>query len=41
MSKRDELNDAEWAVLEPWLPPVKSGKRGRSYQPHRPILNGI
>ena len=41
MSKRDELTDAEWTVLEPWMPPQKSGKRGRSYQPHRPILNGI
>jgi transposase len=41
MSKRDELTDAEWRVLEPWLPSLRSGKPGRSYQPHRPILNGI
>jgi transposase len=41
MSKRDELTDAEWAVLQPLLPPLQSGQRGRSYLPHRPILNGI
>src|SRR3954454_23692509 len=37
---RGELTDEEWARLEPLLP-MNKGKRGRPYNPHRPILNGI
>ena len=39
--KRGELTDAQWARLELLLPPTHSGKRGRPYTAHRPVLNGI
>ncbi len=35
-----DLTDAEWQVLEPLLPPEKSGGRPRKY-PMRDVLNGI
>ena len=41
MSQRDELSDAQWAILEPWLAPHRSGKRGRCYPPPRPVVKGI
>lgn len=37
--RRHELTDAEWARLEPLLPPVRTG--GRHYRDHRVILNGM
>lgn len=39
MSRRD-LTDAQGARLRPLLPPHK-GRRGRSNNDHRPIVNGI
>jgi putative transposase len=35
-----DLNDAEWALLSPLLPPAKSGGRPRSID-LRQILNGL
>src|SRR5881227_3577075 len=35
-----DLSDAEWAILEPLIPPAKPGGRPRSVN-MRPILNGI
>ncbi|WP_435870017.1 transposase [Eleftheria terrae] len=36
---RHELSDAEWAVLEPLLPPRKTA--GRPYGEHRRMLNAM
>jgi len=38
---RQELTDKEFALLQPLLPPERSGKPGPPFQPHRMILNGI
>lgn len=38
---RFEPNDQQWQQIEPLLPPEHSGKRGRPYRPHRPVVNGI
>lgn len=38
---RYELTDPEWAVLQPLLPPERSGKAGHPYRSHRVVLNGI
>jgi transposase len=38
--KRHELTDAQWARLEPHLPPQRPAT-GRPNQDHRRILNGI
>jgi len=35
-----DLSDAEWAILEPLIPPAKAGGRPRSVN-MRQILNGI
>lgn len=35
-----ELTDAQWARLEPLLPPQKP-KTGRINKPHRKVINGI
>lgn len=35
-----DLSDAEWKILEPLLPPEKTGGRHRGY-PLREIINGI
>ena len=37
---RAHLTDAEWAVLEPLLPPVQ-GSMGRPMTPHRPVVEGL
>lgn len=37
--RRHELTDAEWAVLEPVLPPLRG--RGHPYHDHRTVLNGL
>lgn len=39
--KRHELTDAQWARLEPLLPPQRCPHGGRVAAPHRRILNGI
>ena len=39
MVGRGELTDAAWAVLAPLLPP--GGKRGKPWQDHRRVINGI
>jgi len=38
---RYELRDEEFALLEPLLPPERSGKAGNPYRPHRQVLNGM
>jgi transposase len=38
---RFEPSDQQWQKIEPLLPPERSGRRGRPYVPHRPIVNGI
>ena len=35
-----DLTDEEWQILEPLLPPAKSGGRPRKY-PMREVINGI
>jgi putative transposase len=35
-----DLTDGEWHILEPLLPPEKTGGRPRKY-PRREVLNGI
>lgn len=37
------LSDQEWAIIEPLIPPMKSGpgKRGRPARPARDVLNAI
>lgn len=37
--RRPELTDAEWAVLQPLLPPERG--RGRPFTDHRTVLKGI
>ena len=39
-TNRGELTDAQWAKLEPLLPPVKPWT-GQPNHPHRPIIHGI
>jgi transposase len=39
--RRYELTDEEWAILDPLLPPERSGKAGNPYRSHRMVLNGI
>lgn len=39
--KRHALTDAQWARLEPLLPPQRSPHGGRAALPHPRILNGI
>ena len=38
---RDELTGEEFALIEPLLPPERSGKRGCPYKSHRRVLSGI
>lgn len=38
---RYDLSDEDFALLQPLLPPERSGGKGRSYQSHRRVLNGI
>src|SRR5260221_380420 len=39
--KRRELTDAQWAQLQPLLPPQRTGRRGRTPRDHRRIVEGI
>lgn len=41
MSRSAEISDELWAVLEPVLPPTRSGKRGRPAADHRACLEAI
>jgi transposase len=41
MLHRFDLTDEEWDLIEPLLPPQRSGKRGRPYSDHRRVVNGI
>jgi transposase len=36
-----DLSDAEWAIVEPMIPPAKRGGRKRSIIDVREVLNGI
>ncbi len=39
---RSQLSDAEFALLQPLLPPQqRPGKAGRPFHPHRTVLEGI
>jgi transposase len=38
---RYDLSDEEFALLQPHLPPERSGKKGNPYNSHRHVLNGI
>lgn len=39
--RRYELSDAEWAVIEPLLPPIQVGKQGRPSKDNRQMFNAI
>lgn len=41
MVRRHELTDAEWALLQPLLPPERPAKSGHPYRSHRQVLNGM
>ena len=41
MSKRYELSDEEWARIELFLPPTRTGQKGRPAKDHRTMLNGM
>lgn len=38
---RYDLTDEEWLILQPLLPPERSGKAGHPYHSHRVVMNGI
>jgi transposase len=38
---RHELTDEQWTRVEPLLPPLYSGRPGRTYHDHQRILNGL
>lgn len=38
---RHDLSEEEFALLQPLLPPERSGRKGRPYRSHREVLNGI
>jgi transposase len=40
MARREELNDEQWAIIEPLLPEREDGK-GRPRRDDREVLNGI
>ena len=39
MSTTAMLTDAQWARIEPLLPPLK-GSMGKPFLPHRPVVEG-
>ncbi len=41
MLARGDLTDEEFGLLVAMLPPERTGKRGRRYEAHRRVLNGI
>jgi transposase len=41
MINHGDLTDAQYARLQPLLPPERSGKRGCPYKSHRNVINGI
>ena len=36
-----DLNDKEWEIIEPLLPELPSGERGRPWWENREVLDGI
>ena len=38
---RHDLSEEEFALLKPFLPPERSGGKGKPYRCHREVLNGI
>jgi transposase len=38
MARRHELTDAQWALIEPLMPPPS---RGRRWADHRTVVNGV
>lgn len=38
---RHDLTDSEWNAIRVYLPKQRSGKRGRPWQNHRQVINGI
>lgn len=43
MAKREELQDAQWAIIQPLIPPpsIRDDGKGRPRVPDRPVMNGI
>ncbi|MDI9469173.1 MAG: IS5 family transposase [Bacillota bacterium] len=41
MKQRHELTDKEWARIQRYLPPERTGRRGRPSKCHRLIINAI
>lgn len=41
MTGRYDLTDAQYALIQPLLPPERTGKAGCPYKSHRQVLNGI
>lgn len=41
MPRREELTDEQWALIEPLLPKLKQGGRGRPPRDTRAVMNGI
>ena len=41
MGRRYELSDEDWALIEPLLPPERTGQKGRPAKYHRTMLNGM
>ena len=41
MTGRYDLTDEQYALIEPLLPPERTGKPGCPYKFHRQVLNGI
>ena len=43
MSKRDELTDEQWELIEPFIPQqrVRRDGRGRPWRSNREVLDGI
>ena len=41
MGKRYELTEEEWNRIEPYMPPQRTGKKGRPPKDHQMMLNAI
>ena len=43
MAKREELQDAQWAIIQPLIPipAIRDDGKGRPRIPDRPVINGI
>ncbi len=43
MARREELTDAQWAIIDPLIPklPRRADQRGRPWRDSREVMNGI